>query len=113
MSPVREALIGVFEKYHPEVNWRAESPSGGNLLDDLTAAVEAVPVQVTIRDLDMADDENVVTVSGEDVEYLARVASVAAHEAEDLHVTVDAGYLKMKVGGFSWTPPIETQVYNP
>ena len=117
MSALRAALIGVFEMYYPETNWRGQAPTSApagrvNLVDDLVAAVEGVPVQVTIRDLDMSDPVNIVTVDGDGLQRLYEVAEAAYLGGHPMHLTVDAGDLKVKVGGYTWSAPIKTEVYE-
>lgn len=81
-------------------------------VDRLVEAVGRVPVTVTIRDLDM-DPENIVTVpDGPDLTYVYGLVMSAKAEHLPLHLTVDQGDLKLKVGRYSWSAPIATEVYE-
>lgn len=112
MSAVREAIEAALEAHKRK---RFFTTAGEDeLIDRLVAAVEAVPVKVTIRELDMADSENIVSVRDvTDVEYLLAYVTQAQREGV-LHLTVDGGYLKVKAGDYgSWCAPVQTEVYNP
>lgn len=112
MSALREAITHtLLWTEHTDIEFRYALEA---LADELVAAVEGVPVKVTIRDLDMADSENIVTVSNDAaVRYLALGLAHADEHGEDVHLTVDAGALKVKIGGGTWSYPIETTVYEP
>lgn len=61
----------------------------------------------TIRDLDMEVDENILTLSGDELAYFAELVDIANTESELLHLTVDYGKVKVKVGdGGPWSLPI-------
>lgn len=110
MSALREAIEAVLEE---------NSTSGVRatnvyalLRDRLVEAVERVPVKVTIRDLDM-DSENIVTVADStEVTYLAGHVRAANQGRLPLHLTIDRGAIKCKVGNGSWSAPIETEPYE-
>jgi hypothetical protein len=111
VSAVREAVKAVLVPW----GW-AEDHDPGHITDliaRLTEAVERVPVNVTIRDLDMSDSENIVTIwRAEDIDYLLAYVQLAQQAGGPLHFTVDGGYLKVKAGTYgTWCAPIKTEVY--
>lgn len=63
----------------------------------------------TIRGLDMEVDENILTLSGDDLEYLHELVEAAHSGGQPLHLTVDHGLVKVKVGE-AWSAPIRPDV---
>lgn len=121
-SALREAIEAVIDRWAEADRVGIGQRHGGmdplgadraGFLADLVHAVEAVPTKVTIRDLDMAPENIVSVTDGEDVIYLDSMLGMAAQGGYEVHLTVDGGDLKVKVGGGQWSAPIQTQVYEP
>lgn len=110
VSAVRDAVAAVVTQWATDDERWVVDPFGQDrdgFIDDLARAVEAVPVTVTIRDLSMTDDDNVLTFSDAGaLRVLAGLANRALIHREPLHLTVDQGALKLKIGELSWSAPI-------
>lgn len=105
-SPLRDAIRDVFRDY----DWLG-TDSAEDMTEQVLAAVERVPVKVTIRDLDM-DAENIVTIDGDELAMVGGDFYLAHESGQPLHLTVDQGDLKVKIGNGSWSPPIMTEEYT-
>ena len=109
-SPLREAIRAALFNAPTIVD--VHSDDWDALVDHLAAAVEAVPVKVTIRDLILDGPENVITLPMRTADYLRWAAGEASRLGVPLHLTVDEGYLKVKIANASWSPPLTTKEYT-